>query len=126
VRVNRPRRTRYDVGVSSFSATHVPAPTPRRVIPLRRVARCALVSVGLCFLALGAVGLLVPGWPTTVFWLLATFCFARSYPPLQRWIYCRGWVGRTVELVFEHRAITRRARVAASCGVALSFFASAA
>ncbi len=45
--------------------------------------RWALASVGVLFVALGAVGVVVPGLPTTIFLILASWSFAKSCPWLE-------------------------------------------
>jgi uncharacterized membrane protein YbaN (DUF454 family) len=42
--------------------------------------------VGVVFVAVGAVGILMPLLPTTPFLLLAAYCFARSSPKLHDWL----------------------------------------
>jgi len=32
------------------------------------------------FLGLGIIGIFVPGWPTTVFWIVAVVCFLKTRP----------------------------------------------
>jgi len=39
---------------------------------------------GVTSVGCGAVGVVVPGFPTTIFLILATWCFARSCPWLER------------------------------------------
>lgn len=46
--------------------------------------RWGLASVGVLCVGLGAVGAVVPGLPTTVFLIIASWCFARSCPWLER------------------------------------------
>ena len=59
----------------------VPVTGPR---PVRnRVQRWLLVAAGVLCVGLGALGVLVPGLPTTVFLLAASWCFARSCPWLE-------------------------------------------
>ena len=44
------------------------------------MARWSLDGAGVIFLALGTVGIFVPGWPTTVFWIMAVVCFLKTRP----------------------------------------------
>lgn len=61
---------------------------------MRRAAkRILLVSLGLVCVALGAVGLFVPGLPTTVFLIVASWCFVRSSPRLDAWLLARPLLG---------------------------------
>jgi len=48
-----------------------------------RGQRWLLASVGIVCVGLGAVGVVVPGLPTTVFLIAASWCFARSCPWLE-------------------------------------------
>ncbi len=63
--------------------------------------------------AIGAVGVVVPGLPTTVFFVVAAACFARCNPRFERWVLDLPRVG---PLVRDHRAglgMPRRAKVLA-------------
>ena len=42
--------------------------------------RRLLAATGWGFFALGAVGVVVPGLPTVVFWIIAAWLWARSSP----------------------------------------------
>ena len=55
--------------------------------------RIVLTIVGLCFVALGAVGVVLPVLPTTPFLLVAAWCFARSSPSLARVLHENRWFG---------------------------------
>ena len=44
---------------------------------------------------LGALGVVVPGLPTTPFILLASWLFYRSSPRLQQWLL-RSWLGKYI------------------------------
>ncbi|MFZ5671245.1 MAG: DUF454 family protein [Pseudomonadota bacterium] len=55
------------------------APSPRR--PRRSpAARAALDVLGGGLAAIGAVGIVTPGLPTTVFWIGAVVCFLKTRP----------------------------------------------
>src|SRR5690606_22564161 len=62
-------------------APPVPEPPARR--PL---TRWAWQGAGLSLVGLGTLGAVVPGLPTTVFFIGAAACFARSSPRLERWV----------------------------------------
>lgn len=75
--------------------------------------RAGWLSVGLVCTGIGGVGVVVPGLPTTVFFIAAAACFARSSPRLERWLLGLPGVG---QMVRDHRdglGMPRRAKVAA-------------
>lgn len=54
---------------------------PRSVVSQPR--RWALAAVGFISVGMGAVGAVIPGLPTTIFLIIACWCFARSCPWLE-------------------------------------------
>jgi uncharacterized protein len=75
--------------------------------------RLVLLTCGFVAVGLGTVGIVVPGLPTTGFFVLAAACFARSSPRFERWVLDLPGVG---PLVRDHRAglgMPRRAKVVA-------------
>lgn len=65
-------------------------------------ARFVLVCVGWGAVACAFIGVFVPGMPTTVFVLVAAYCFARSSPRFAAWLANHRWFGPTVRR-FEHQ-----------------------
>jgi uncharacterized protein len=60
---------------------HPPTPAPR---PVRsRLHRWLLVTGGVSLVGIGAVGVILPGLPTTIFLIGASWCFTRSCPWLE-------------------------------------------
>jgi uncharacterized membrane protein YbaN (DUF454 family) len=59
------------------------------------------------------LGALLPGLPTTPWVLLASYCFGKSSPRLQRWLKRSPFFGRLVHDWETHRGIRRPAKVLA-------------
>ena len=66
--------------------------------------------LGLVFVALGAVGAVLPLLPTTPFILLAAGCFARSSPRLHRWLLESELFGPTLRDWEQRRCMGRGVR----------------
>jgi uncharacterized protein len=62
-------------------------------------ARMVYGGVGWCAVALAIAGVLVPGLPTTVFVLVASYCFSRSSPRFERWLRENRWLGPTLRRI---------------------------
>ncbi len=78
------------------------------------------VISGFVFLAIGAIGLILPLWPTTIFWIAAVFCLAESHPKVRDWIYARPGVGPIVKDFVERGEISRKGKIAAIGGMLLA------
>ncbi len=78
-----------------------------------RLARAGWLLGGLLAVAVGAIGIVVPGLPTTVCFIVAAWCFSRSSERLERWVLELPRIG---PMVRDHRAglgMARRAKVIA-------------
>lgn len=75
--------------------------------PIRRLA---FVSGGLACVGVGGLGLVVPGLPSTVFFILAAACFSRSSPRLERWVLDLPMVGPAVRDYRSGRGMPWRAK----------------
>lgn len=58
--------------------------------------RKALFALGSVFLVIGAIGMVVPMLPGTVFLILAAWCFARSSPRFEAWLLNHRLLGPSV------------------------------
>lgn len=79
-----------------------------------------LKLLGWLFLILGAIGIVLPVWPTTGFWILAALCFARSSPRTRDWIYSRPGIGPVVQEFVDHGRLTRKAKIGAVFGMCIA------
>lgn len=75
---------------------------------------------GFVLLGIGAVGLVLPLWPTTIFWIAAVFCLAESHPKVRDWIYARPGVGPIVQDFVERGEISRKSKHVAIAGMLLA------
>ncbi len=75
--------------------------------------RWALASCGLAFLGMGTIGIFLPGIPTTIFLILASWCFAKSCPPMERWLREQAIFRPYTKYLDPDSVMPRRARVIA-------------
>jgi hypothetical protein len=75
-----------------------------------RLRQHLLVAAGVLALALGLLGVLLPGLPTTPFVLLAGACFAKSSPRMHRWLLNHRYLGRMVRDWEAHRSLPLRVK----------------
>jgi uncharacterized protein len=75
--------------------------------------RALFLTVGFLAVAVGTVGIVVPGLPTTGFFVLAAACFAKSSPRFERWVLDLPTVGPMVRDYRAGLGMPRRAKVVA-------------
>jgi len=74
------------------------------------VLRGILMALGWVAVAFGAIGVVVPGWPTTVWLLVAAYFFARSSPRFLRWLLNHRVFGPFVRDIRAGLGISARAK----------------
>jgi uncharacterized membrane protein YbaN (DUF454 family) len=92
---------------------------PRTLRRRGPIARAGWLAAGLVAVAVGAIGIVVPGLPTTVFFIVAAWCFSRSSPRLERWVLNLPRIG---PMVGDYRAglgMPRRAKAVAISMIAV-------
>ncbi len=72
---------------------------------MQEIWRKALFAVGIVFLILGAIGMVVPMLPGTVFLILSAWCFARTSPRFEAWLLNHRYLGPSVRRWQETGAI---------------------
>jgi uncharacterized membrane protein YbaN (DUF454 family) len=80
-----------------------------------------MLWAGWLLFALGAMGILLPILPTTIFWICAVWFWSRSSPHLTERILSHPRFGRQIKLFIERGEMTRQGKLAATSGIALSF-----
>lgn len=86
-----------------------------------RLSRAGFFALGLVMLALGLVGALLPLMPTTIFLILAAWCFGRSSPALERRMLEHPRFGPVLRDWREHGVMPRRAKWMAYTGMAVGY-----
>ena len=85
------------------------------------MTRLLLQGVGWLCVALGTVGVVLPGLPTTPFLLLAAWLFSKSSPRFERWLAENRFFGPGLQSWRDERAIALPAKLAAVGTIALSY-----
>jgi uncharacterized membrane protein YbaN (DUF454 family) len=85
-------------------------PAPAVAIPRGRLARAWWSTLGFLSVGVGAVGVVVPGLPTTGFFVLAAWCFGRSSPRFERWVLDLPHIGPLVRDYRAGHGMPRRAK----------------
>lgn len=102
--------------------------TPSPVEPVRPRAvhaslRWLLFAAGWLCVAIGIVGLVLPGLPGTVFLILAAWLFARSSPRFEAWLLAHPRLGPNVRKWRERGVIPAPAKVVACLSMGASLAA---
>ncbi len=92
---------------------------------MRGVRGKALLVIGWLCVGLGAVGIVVPGVPTTTFLIVAAWCFFRSSERAHRWLLGHRVLGPYVNDFLSGKGMPRRAKVVALTMMWVSCTASA-
>lgn len=76
----------------------------------RDLKRWLLAILGVICVGLGALGTVVPGLPTTIFVIIAVWCFSRSCPWLEQKLLRNKMFGPSMEIIDGRRPFTKKAR----------------
>ncbi|MBL40306.1 MAG: hypothetical protein CL761_03150 [Chloroflexi bacterium] len=73
--------------------------------------RILLIILGSIFVAIGAIGILVPGLPTTPFMILAAACYIRSSNKLYNWLIKNKLFGKHIKNIREGKGIPIKVKI---------------
>lgn len=94
-------------------------PTPP--LARNRLVRALYLVLGLILLITGIVGIFVPLMPTTIFLILAAWCFSKSSRRLESWLLGHATLGPTIVNWRKSGVIPLRAKLMACTGMAVGF-----
>lgn len=93
----------------------------RRIATRSPAARLVYLGLGWLFVPIGAIGLVVPLMPGTVFLILAAACFARSSPRFEQWLLEHRYLGPSVRAWRANGSIPRRVKWIACISLVISY-----
>ena len=70
------------------------------------VRKAILIFAGTVFVGLGVIGMFLPLVPTTVFLLLAAYCYSRSSKRFHDWLLTNRWCGKYIKNYRDGRGMT--------------------
>ena len=77
--------------------------SPPIYTPLSAARRWLLIGVGTLCMGLGVLGALLPGLPSTVFFLSAAACYTRSSETLYRWMLSKPVAKKALNHYAEYK-----------------------
>lgn len=95
--------------------------TPQTPLARNRLMRALWLILGFVLLITGIVGIFVPLMPTTIFLILAAWCFSKSSQRLENWLLSHATLGPTIVNWRKNGVIPPRAKLMACTGMAVGF-----
>ena len=83
------------------------------------IKKIIFIVVGCICLALGTVGVILPILPTTPFYLVTAYCFARSSQRLNDWFKSTKLYKKHLESFVEKRGMLLKTKLSIICSVTL-------
>jgi uncharacterized membrane protein YbaN (DUF454 family) len=94
---------------------------PSQATSRASAVRVLFACLGGLMLVLGIIGAFLPVMPTTIFLILATWCFGKSSPRLEAWMLDHPQFGPTLRRWREEGAVPRKAKLMAASGMAMGY-----
>lgn len=73
--------------------------------------RFVFLAAGTILVGIGILGMFLPLLPTTIFFILAAWCFARSSEKFHFWIHNNRYFGRYLSNYMQNKGMTLRAKI---------------
>jgi len=87
---------------------------------LKQSTKLLLLVIGWLFIVLGVLGIFLPLLPTTVFILLAAYCFSRSSERFHNWLLEHKYFGEILQTYQSGLGMPRKVRRRVLCWLWLS------
>jgi uncharacterized membrane protein YbaN (DUF454 family) len=84
---------------------------PEAKIHHRPIVRWTLLFAGTVFVGIGILGIFLPLLPTTVFFLIAAWCYARSSHRLYDWLHHNKYFGKYIKNYRQGNGISRSGKI---------------
>jgi uncharacterized protein len=78
---------------------------------MKKLKKSILIVCGTVSVGLGTIGIFIPLLPTTVFYLLAAYCYARSSQKFYNWLITNRWFGEYIRNYREGRGIPLKQKI---------------
>lgn len=85
----------------------------RRRLAKTRLSRGVYAASGFGFIGLGTLGMFLPVLPTTIFFILALWCFKKSSRRMEDWLLNHRLLGPTLRDWEENGSVTARTKAIA-------------
>jgi len=86
----------------------------------KQTKKIALLATGWFFVALGAIGVVVPVLPTTPFLLISLWAFSQSSERFHSWLFYHRYFGPPLQAWEQHGVIPLKAKIVALSTMAVS------
>lgn len=80
-------------------------------ISQKPIVRWSLMAAGTVFVGIGILGIFLPLLPTTVFFLMAAWCYARSSKKFYHWLHHNKYFGKYIKNYREGKGITLSSKI---------------
>jgi uncharacterized membrane protein YbaN (DUF454 family) len=80
-------------------------------ISQKPIVRWTLMFAGTVLVGIGILGIFLPLLPTTIFFLMAAWCYARSSRRFYDWLHHNKYFGKHLKSYREGKGITRSSKI---------------
>lgn len=78
---------------------------------IMNMSKIIYVAIGSVFLSIGFIGIVIPGLPSTPFFIISAACYLRSSSRLYKWMINHRLFGKYIKMYYKHRAMTVRSKI---------------